>query len=257
MKPFLLLTIVNCLIAPAINCQISSQPNSTVAKPTQISETALPKGFERVIVNNNSYEYWLQHFPLQPNNKVYLYDGSLKSNQLLHAAVLDISVGTKNLQQCADAVVRLKAEYHFARKEYNKIVFKVGKIMFNFNIFASIKNCFNHDCLLEFLEHVFINYGTYNLEEQLKPVINYTNLTIGNVFIKGGSPGHTMLVVDVAINKATGEKIFLLAQSFMPAQSVHIVKNLNSAILSPWYSTKDLEIKTPEWSFTQAQLKKW
>lgn len=257
MKPFLLLTIVNCLIAPAINCQISSQPNSTVAKPTQIAEIALPKGFERVIVNNNSYEYWLQHFPLQPNNKVYLYDGSLKSNQLLHAAVLDISIGTKNLQQCADAVVRLKAEYHFARKEYHKIIFNAGKTVFDFNTFASKRYCFSHECLLEFLEQVFINYGTYNLEEQLKPLVNYTDLNIGNAFIKGGTPGHAMLVVDVAINKATGEKIFLLAQSFMPAQSVHIVKNLNIPILSPWYSTKDLEIKTPGWSFTQGQLKKW
>ena len=40
---------------------------------------------------------------------------------------------------------------------------------------------------------------------------------IGDIFIQGGSPGHCVMVVDVAA-KAFGERIFLLAQSFMPAR---------------------------------------
>lgn len=253
MKPFLLLSMVIF----CTSCQTATQPKTLQPQPKQIAEIALPKGFERTTTTPNTFEYWLQHYPLLKDNTVYLYDGTPKANQQLHAAVLDVSIGTKNLQQCADAVVRLKAEYHFARKEYHKIVFNAGKTTFDFNTLANRQNCFTHQCLLEFLEHVFTNYGTYNLEDQLHPVTDYTNLTIGNVFIKGGAPGHAMLVVDVATNKATGEKIFLLAQSFMPAQSVHVVKNLNNTQLSPWYSCNDVAIATPGWTFTQAQLKKW
>lgn len=253
MKPFLLLTMVIF----CTSCQTATQPNASLPQPKQIAEIALPKGFQRITTTPNTFEYWLQHYPLLKDNTVYLYDGSLKPNQQLHAAVLDVSIGTKNLQQCADAVVRLKAEYHFARKEYSKIVFNAGKTVFDFNAIANRQNCFTHQCLLEFLEHVFNNYGTYNLEDQLHAVPDYTSLTIGNVFIKGGAPGHAMLVVDVAVNTTTGEKIFLLAQSFMPAQSVHVVKNLNNAQLSPWYSCKDLAIATPGWTFTKTQLKKW
>lgn len=253
MKPFLLLTMVTF----CISCQTATQPNISLPQPTQIAEIALPKGFQRINTTPNTYEYWLQHYPLLKDNTVYLYDGRLKANQQLHVAVIDVSIGTKNLQQCADAVVRLKAEYHFARKEYSKIVFNACKTVFDFNTFAKTKNCFTHQCLLEFLEKVFSNYGTYNLEDQLQAVTDYTNVTIGNVFIKGGAPGHAMLVVDVAVNPSTGEIIFLLAQSFMPAQSVHVVKNLNNAQLSPWYSCNDVEIATPGWIFKQGQLKKW
>lgn len=245
------------MVTFCVSCKTATQPNTLLLQPKQIAEIALPKGFQRITTTPNTFENWLQHYPLLKDNTVYLYNGSIKANQQLHAAVLAVSIGTKNLQQCADAVVRLKAEYHFARKEYSKIVFNAGKTVFDFNTFASKKNCFSHQCLLEFLEHVFNNYGTYNLEDQLHDITNYTNLTIGNVFIKGGAPGHAMLVVDVAINASTGEKIFLLAQSFMPAQSVHVVKNINHSQLSPWYSCNDVEIATPGWTFKQGQLKKW
>ena len=41
---------------------------------------------------------------------------------------------------------------------------------------------------------------------------------------------------------------FLIAQSYMPAQDIHIVKNPKGGV---WYSLKDLNIElfTPEWTF--------
>ncbi|WP_315824356.1 DUF4846 domain-containing protein [Paraflavitalea speifideaquila] len=75
--------------------------------------------------------------------------------------------------------------------------------------------------------------------------------------IKGGSPGHAVMVMDVAINKA-GEKIYLLAQSYMPAQSIHILKNPMDQTLNPWYKAgNEPIIETPEWTFTQQQLRRW
>ena len=67
-----------------------------------------------------------------------------------------------------------------------------------------------------------------------------------------------MIVADVAVNKTTGKKIYLLAQGYMPAQDMHIVINPNSLTLSPWYEINDDEkIITPGWVFEKNQLKRW
>ena len=81
-------------------------------------------------------------------------------------------------------------------------------------------------------------------------------LKIGDVFIKGGSPGHAVIVVDVAVNESTGEKVFMLAQSYMPAQEIHVLVNPNDAEFSPWYSADfGEELMTPEWAFKRDMLK--
>jgi hypothetical protein len=42
---------------------------------------------------------------------------------------------------------------------------------------------------------------------------------------------------DAVINEK-GEKLFLLFQGNTPAQSVHLVKNLEDSEISPWYNLK-------------------
>jgi uncharacterized protein DUF4846 len=109
----------------------------------------------------------------------------------------------------------------------------------------------------QFLEIVFSYCGTISLDRELDPVNDLSNLKTGDIFIKPGSPGHAMIVMDVAINNK-GEKIFLLAQGFMPAQSIHIVKNLSDETMNPWYRVDDgLKIITPRWIFYRSQLKRW
>jgi len=61
--------------------------------------------------------------PFKKNKTVYLYDGSVKRNQAAQFAVLDISTGNKDLQQCADAVMRLRARFLFATQQYDHIIF--------------------------------------------------------------------------------------------------------------------------------------
>ena len=79
----------------------------------------------------------------------------------------------------------------------------------------------------------------------------------GDVLIHGGFPGHAVIVIDVAINK-DGRKIYLLAQSYMPAQDIHVLKNYVNPDISPWYKVNDeTEIKTPEYTFTKYELKRW
>ena len=96
----------------------------------------------------------------------------------------------------------------------------------------------------------------------LKPgvYVPYTFLQPGDVFIKGGSPGHAVIVVDVAIYPQTGKKVFLLTQSYMPAQQIQILVNPANRGLSPWYELSDNDegkLYTPEWVFEKKDLKRF
>jgi hypothetical protein len=78
------------------------------------------------------------------------------------------------------------------------------------------------------------------------------------VFIKGGFPGHAVLVADMVENRQTGEKRFLLLQSYMPAQDIHVLKNPKSEDGTPWYTTAiGDQLVTPEWVFPKTALKRW
>jgi hypothetical protein len=84
-----------------------------------------PDGYIRSPAAAASFAEWLRNIPLAPEGTpVRLHDGSLKWSQEPQAAVMDIDVGTRNLQQCADAVMRLRAEYLYATRQDNRICFR-------------------------------------------------------------------------------------------------------------------------------------
>ncbi len=99
------------------------------------------------------------------------------------------------------------------------------------------------------MDYVFAYAGTYSLEHELKPVTAEA-IEIGDVFVKGGFPGHAVLVADMASNPQTGERRFLLVQSYMPAQEMHVLKNPAASDGSPWYPAAfEGALVTPEWTF--------
>ncbi|HEY6505452.1 MAG TPA: DUF4846 domain-containing protein [Chitinophagaceae bacterium] len=216
------------------------------------SDIAPPLGYSRVKVSENSFEEWLREVPVRKDSHVYLYNGALKQDQSVQYAVLDITVGKKDLQQCADAVMRLRAEYLFSKKEYAAIEFRdnAGKAY-------KWTGGADRQSFDRYLETVFGWCGSASLEKQLKPVAGIKDIQPGDVFIKGGFPGHAMIVMDVAVN-GKGNKVFILAQSYMPAQDIHIVRNPRNEELSPWYEIDDSkQVITPEWTFSYDQLKRW
>lgn len=233
-----------------------------------------PHNFERIQSAKNSFAYYLQNLPLKPDGtKVHHYNGTLKWSQSPVAAVIDIDVENRDLQQCADAIMRLRAEYlrdqnrpdeiHFNfvsgfNAEYKK--WRQGyRIRVNDNQVTWVKTAQPSDDYKSFrryLTMVFSYAGTLSLNKELEPVAK-NDLQIGDVFIQGGSPGHAVIVVDVCENKATGEQRFLLAQSYMPAQDIHVLTNPNNGA-SNWYSNNyENELKTPEWIFYARDLKRW
>ena len=81
---------------------------------------------------------------------------------------------------------------------------------------------FTRDNLHKYLQVVFGMCGTASLSKQMHPV-KMEEIQPGDVLLRGAFPGHAATVVDVADNDA-GTKIYLLAQSYMPAPDIHILK---------------------------------
>ena len=227
------------------------QPTKKSTTALQILDIPLPEGYSRQQNTENSFADWLQQIVLKKDNTVFYYNGEVKPNQQAQYAVLDISVGKQNLQQCADAVMRLRAEYLFYTKQYSTIVFfDNDKKRYAFEMPYTEEN------LAIYLKKVFGMCGTASLSKQMQK-ITYNQVQAGDVLIRGGFPGHAVIVMDVAVNE-DGKKIFLLAQSYMPAQDVHVLKNPMVDDISPWYFLNDAEyINTPEYTFNRNEWKTW
>jgi len=235
----------------AVTGSIENDPSNTNPYAS-IADIPLPPGFTRLPADNASFAAWLRQLPLKKNKTVYTYNGLPKVNQAAQFAVIAISTGDKDLQQCADAVMRLRAEYLYAQKRFHEIDFSD-----NNHTHYRLPAGANRTAFNQYLEKVFSYCGTASLDKQLVAVNNFKQIQAGNVLIKGGSPGHAMQVMDIAINKE-GKRIYLLAQSYMPAQDMHVVVNPANSRFNPWYeANEDAMIETPEWVFRKINLKKW
>lgn len=230
-----------------------------------------PEGFERVASEEGSFEAYLQDLPLKPHGtKVKYYNGKIKPRNV-YEAVIDIDVGERDLQQCADAVMRLRGEYLYGKGMYDKIKFHFtngfladystwmqgNRISVNGNDVSWVKRTgysTEYSIFRQYMDMVFAYASTVSLASEMKNV-PVEEMKIGDVFLKGDLPGHCVIIVDMAENKSTGEKLFMVAQSYMPAQDIHILKNPEDPKLSPWYRADFGErLKTPEWEFTKNQL---
>ncbi len=230
------------------------------AKYPDIKSIPLPEGYHRIKLDSGSFGFWLGNVKLKTeNNKLRLYDGSLKYNQDLHFAVLKFDVGKRDLQQCADAVMRLRAEYLYAQENYESIHFNFlsdGKPHYYISYAGNDRS---YKTFRNYMNYIFSYANTSSLKKELTPVSNpEKNIKPGDVFIQSGKPyGHAVIVVDAAKNDK-GQIIFMLAQSYMPAQEIHIVKNLNNPDISPWYNFTDTEnLKIPEWQFKYSDLRRF
>ncbi len=247
------------------------QPSESI-----VSRISVPDGHQRVPTTPGSFERWLRRLPLKKGHPpVRLFDGQEKRNQEAHFAVIDIDVGPVDLQQCADAVIRLRAEYLYSQGAYESIHFdftsghtaafrkwiqgyrpvvRENEVVW----FRSAGKDSSYSGFRAYLQQVFSYAGSYSLGRELKQVTDISQMNIGDVFIEGGFPGHAVIVLDMAAHRETGKKSFLLAQSYMPAQDIHILKNPLDDQLDPWYVLEFGDtLHTPEWTFSKNHLKRF
>ncbi len=233
-----------------------------------------PVGFERKPAPAGSFADWLRGLPVKAGRPaVRLFNGRLKGNQEAHHLVLDVDVGRRDRQQCADAVIRLRAEYLRSAGHDDEICFRFTngtparwsewKLGLRPNLSArktpwqkTAAYDGGYDAFRRYLEVVFSYAGTFSLERELAKVSDARAIEAGDVFIAGGFPGHAVIAIDVA-EDARGRRAVLLAQSYMPAQDIHILRNPASPE-SPWYVIEgDGPLFTPEWDFPAGALRRF
>ena len=227
-----------------------------------------PDGYAYVNVHQNSFEEYIENFPLKKyGSPILKYDGTEIETQHLHEAIFDIDTGTKDLQQCADAIIRLRAEYLFKMKKFDDIKFhftsgdlmtwndyKNGTRAFVKGNSVQFKKTENFDDSYEnfrkYLDLIFTYSGTISLNKETKPVLKTKDLKVGDILITAGSPGHIVFIAGVSENQ-NGQKLFLLAEGFTPAQSIHVLKNPFDPKISPWYELdlNSAETKTARYFF--------
>lgn len=232
-----------------------------------------PDGYERNIAAEGSLTSFLRQFPMKESGaKVHYYDGTEKWNQQDYVAVFDLPIENYDLQQCADSVMRMYAEYYWSIGQYDRIAFHFTngflaeysrwregeRIQVSGNDVkwvASKSYDDSYECFVQYLKMVFCYAGTLSMDRESSST-TLEELKAGDVFLYGGSPGHVVLVVDVCEN-TEGQKAFLLGQGYMPAQEFHLLKNPQHEE-DPWYYEEEVQYPfvTPEYVFQEGSLKK-
>lgn len=252
-----------------------SGPDGGLVKETGTTlETRVdpPAGYQRVPEEENSLGQFLREYKLKKAGaKVKLYNGENKENQDAHAAVFKLPIEKEDLQQCADSVIRVYAEYFWETGQFDKISFQFVdgfqadyiRWREGYRIRVAQSTSWvdggayddSYDNFKKYLRMVFGYASTLSLENESKKV-KLANIKTGDIFLQGGSPGHVVMVVDMCTN-TNGKKAFLLAQGYMPAQQFHLLKNPAHED-DPWYYADEIQypLETPEYTFEKGSLKR-
>ena len=158
-----------------------------------IGDIPLPGGYERIAGTNPGYTQFLRSLPLKPKgSKVKLYTGGNAHFQTMNYAVVDLPM-LSNAEQCADACMRLKAEYLYQTGQYNKIKFQdVNGQSLRYSGGAS------REAFYRYLRRLYGVASTFSLCREMQPR-PLADIQPGDVFVYPGNGrllGHAVIVVE-------------------------------------------------------------
>lgn len=233
-----------------------------------------PDNYTWVKEKPNSFGDFLLNFPLEKyGTQILKFNNTPILTQDLHEAVYKIDIGEKDLQQCADSVIRLYAEFLWKENRKDEIAFhftsgdlvkwsdyRDGYRAFVAGNSVSFKKTEGFDDSYQnfkkYLELIYNYAGTISLTKETKSVTRTQDLKTGDILIVPGSPGHVVFIAGVCENKE-GEKLFLLSEGFTPAQSIHLLKNPFNKEISPWYELEvnSSKVNTARFTFSPVNFR--
>lgn len=214
-----------------------------------------PSGFHRA--PTDAFGEWLGALPLRPEGTpVRTHDGREVGHR---ARVVDLPLVPGDLQQCADSAIRLRAEwlraqgapvsFHatsgdempWARWEAGERPFAVGNALY-------WRPSLSAPVFEEYLGAVFTWAGTRSLAAY--DTVPADVPRAGDVLVSPGSPGHAVLLLDVATD---GERtVVLVGEGFMPAQDFHV----ELGPVEGWWPYAD-GVALDHWTLPADTLRRW
>jgi hypothetical protein len=245
--------------APQANHHYTWQ--ATPAARNLLAATSTPPGFTRIPLDPASFGSYLRTLPLQPSTaQVRSFTGAeiLAPGDGRLFAVSTLDIGTQDLQQCADSIIRLHAEWQWAADHALDITYPAtsGDAMpyakwragdrpvitgMRIGWQRGAKQDVSYTSFRSYLDYVFMYAGTVSLARDATKVTREALLP-GDFLVQAGGPGHAVLVLDIASDTA-GHRRALIGQGYMPAQSFHVVAHDGD----PWFDLDGDTVTTPFW----------
>ncbi len=255
---------------------MASWPDDLPELTTLEGRFAPPEGFARVPASKGSFAAWLRGLPVRLDRTgVQSFRGDGLSSP--SAAVVLLDVGSRDLQQCADMAIRLRAEYLWSAGKAKTVQydftsgdlstwsawkggerFKIAGNKVERKRGKARKG--NHQEFRRYLDNVFRYAGTRSLARDSKALKDDQPIEPGDFFVQPGGPGHAVVVLDV-VEHEDGRRAALIGQGFMPAQDFHVVTRRGADVLDAvWFVLPKAgqTLDTPSWSpFERSEARRW
>ncbi len=234
--------------APAPSVPSSSGPLWEVFPP--------PAGAERL--EADPFATWIGALNVKaPDVPVRTHDGRVVRGHP-GARVIDLPMVPGDLQQCADAAIRVRAEW---------LEETGGEILYHatsgdpipWTRWQAGERPYEKDGGLAwrpgtgggweaYLTAVMVWAGTWSVATY--DTVPAEDPRAGDLLVEGGFPGHAVMLLDVA--KRDEETFVLIGESFMPAMDFHV----EPGPVEGWWSWEE-GVRLAHWDLREAPLRRW
>jgi hypothetical protein len=220
-----------------------------------------PAGATRT--EDDTFGAWLAALPLYPRDRqVLTYDG--RPVAMPAARVVNIPVGTKDLQQCADSALRLRATWERLTGDSPAFHYTSGDLSswagwaagtrpkVSGRTVSFVKGAAKPDSSDASFEAWLMNLYTYAGTRSLPlDTVAVTTPRAGDIVVEPGSPGHAVVILDVATK---GDQTWVLVgQGYMPAMDFHVVDGPDAH----WFLVEGDMLDTSPIPVPWAGLRRW
>ena len=144
----------------------------------------------------------------------------------MNYAVVDLPM-LSNAEQCADACMRLKAEYLYQTGQYKRLNFKT----------STASPCATA------VGHREKPFTAISADSMVLPVPSHSAARCSPVHWQISNPVTSLstpemadcLVMPSSLSNKNGKKAFLLVEGNTPARDIHLIRNLENPFRSPWF----------------------
>ena len=201
------------------------------ATATLSAHYAPPQGYQRVAVGPGSFAAWMRTLPVRlDRTQVLSYQGVPLDRP--SAGIIAMDVGSRDLMQCADSIIRLHAEFLWAKGRQSEAAYRftsgdetrwadwvAGERMHiegnRVRRTRGAARARKHTSYRRWLDLVFTYAGTMSLARDATSPPMETPVEAGEFY--EGAPGHAVIVLDGEVPRRPASS----GQGFMPAEDIH------------------------------------